>query len=378
MKVRFVKPERSDPTRDRGITVPYAPGKRHLARWRWYLILLVVSSPLLFFVARFAWSSVAVEAPGLIAQEQLTVRTLGQGYVEEIYIKPLQEVAEGDPLVRLSNPELTQRAAQIRAELKALQGLPSSISSAAGPSVNLHDQIEIAREQQTYQNQRLNSLQALVDEGAATEGELSEARREEQQAASRIAELYQTMAVQNHRPAPTPNTELRTRVLSLRGELANVEEQLEGLLVRAPREGRIVDLAVVSGDQLALGGKVAMLAPVGGELHIETYMPPKYAGYARDGLRGTVIFPDGTQRQAEVTDVPEIARELPRAHAQMLGNPEVGVVVRMHFVDQDATRGRITDGLPIRVRFDNDWNLPLPQQWIARLDGVVDSLRARL
>jgi len=51
MKVRFVKPEASDPNRDRGVEVPYAPGKRHLARWRWYLILLVVSSPFLFFVA---------------------------------------------------------------------------------------------------------------------------------------------------------------------------------------------------------------------------------------------------------------------------------------------------------------------------------------
>ena len=40
MKVRFVKPEQGDPTRDRGIQVPYAPGKRHLARWRWYRFYL--------------------------------------------------------------------------------------------------------------------------------------------------------------------------------------------------------------------------------------------------------------------------------------------------------------------------------------------------
>ena len=44
MRVRFVKPELTNPARDRGITVPYAPAKRKLARWRWYFILLIAGS----------------------------------------------------------------------------------------------------------------------------------------------------------------------------------------------------------------------------------------------------------------------------------------------------------------------------------------------
>jgi len=379
MKVRFVKPEQTDPNRDRGIQVPYAPGKRQLARWRWYLILLVVSSPLLYFVGKALWTSVAVEAPGVIAQEQLTVRTMGQGYVEEVYVKPYDEVAAGDPIARLNNPELDMRASQIRAELKALQGIPSSISTPAGPTVNLQDQIEIAREQKSYQSQRMTSLQQLVDEGAATEGELAAARREEQQASSRIAELYQTMAVQNQRPPSVPNTELRTRVLSLRAEQAKLEEQLEGQLVRAPRDGRIVDLAVVSGDQLALGGKVAMLAPVGGSLHIDAYVPPKYASYAREGQRGIVLFPDGSRHEAEVSALPEIARQMPTGYAQPFGGNEVGVLVRMRFADGEVPQSRVSNGLPIRVRFDNGWeNAPLSKQLVARFDNAYSALRERL
>src|SRR5581483_10755380 len=111
MKVRFVKPEAGDPERDRGLQVPYAPAKRHLARWRWYLILLVVSSPLLFFVGDFLYSSVMIEAPGFIAQEQLTVRSAGQGYVDEVYVKPLDEVRQVDPVAKLANEALVTRAA---------------------------------------------------------------------------------------------------------------------------------------------------------------------------------------------------------------------------------------------------------------------------
>src|SRR5882757_1621439 len=129
MKVRFVKPEASDPNRDRGIEVPYAPGKRHLARWRWYLILLVVSSPFLFFVGKFLYSSVLIQAPGFVAQEQITVRSSSQGYVDQVFVKSLDEVREGQPVAQLVNGALATRADQLRAELKQLQGVAASAAS---------------------------------------------------------------------------------------------------------------------------------------------------------------------------------------------------------------------------------------------------------
>src|ERR1700758_2326101 len=98
MKVRFVKPEAGDPDRDRGVRVPYAPGKRHQARWRWYLILLVVGSPFLFFAGNFLYASVLIQAPGFVAQEQMTVRASSQGYVDEVYVKTFDQVKQGDPV----------------------------------------------------------------------------------------------------------------------------------------------------------------------------------------------------------------------------------------------------------------------------------------
>src|SRR3569623_256164 len=123
MKVRFVEPERVDPNSDRGIKIPYAPAKRHQARWRWYLILLVGSSPLIYFTARMIWASVVIEAPAIVSQEQITVRTSGQGYVDAVFVKPMSEVSAGTPLVRLRNPDLSRRLDQLRAELRTLQGV---------------------------------------------------------------------------------------------------------------------------------------------------------------------------------------------------------------------------------------------------------------
>ncbi|MGH8462188.1 MAG: HlyD family secretion protein [Stenotrophobium sp.] len=366
MKVRFVEPERTDPNRDRGITVPYAPAKRHLARWRWYAILLVVSSPLLYFAGRLLLSSVLVEAPAVVSQDQITVRASGQGYVDEVFVKPMEEVAAGAPLVRLSNPDLDRHLDQLRAELQALAGVKTGGHETSISTVNLEDQLDIAKQQREQRSQHLGMVQQLYTQGAATDAELAAARGEVQQAETQVAQIYQQMTMLN-RPAGQVaqqqlQAQVQARVLSLRAEIAGIEKQNESLLVTAPSAGRIVDLTLVKGDQLAVGGKVAMLAPDNSELHVDAYVPPKYSGYARDGVRAVVFFPNGVRRPAEVVDVPQETLQVPSAHPEMFGSGQVGVLVRMKFTDAGKGNAGLTNGLPVKVRFENRWNTELPQK----------------
>jgi multidrug resistance efflux pump len=369
MKVRFVEPERSDPDRDRGIKVPYAPGKRNLARWRWYLILLVVSSPLIYYIANMAWSSVLVEAPAIVSQAQITVRANSQGYVDEVYVKPMDTVAAGAPLLRLRNPDMSGRLDQMRAELKALEGVRSSGGSAPVSTVNLEAQLGIANQDRDQRSQRLGMVEQLNEQGAATDAELASARSDLQQADARVSQIHQEMTMLNKPPDASNGQQMQARVLSLRAEIAGLEKQGESLLVLAPSAGRVVDLTLVKGDQLAIGSKVAMLAPDNGELRIDAYVPPKYVQYARNGLHATVVFPDGTRRPAQVTDVPEVAQEIPSAHPEMFGNRDVGVLVRMKFLDSSFGKTALTNGLPVKVRFETKWNSKLPERVVATLNN---------
>lgn len=392
MKVRFVKPEAADPERDRGVKIPYAPAKRNLARWRWYLILLVVTSPFLFFVAKFIYASAVIQAPGFIAQEQLTVRAPTQGYVAEIFVKPLDPVRQGDPVARLANDALATHAAQLRAELKELQGVAVEekrqprATAAAAPldTMDFAGELDSARQQQQQLGQRLQQMQELQARGAATEAEVNGARSQYEQAKSKLDELYRTMAIQTQAPPQQPGSiapalEVQTRILAIRTELANLDGQLEGMLVRAPKDGRIVDLPVIKGDQMALGSKLASLAPTGGAMHIDAYIPPKHAEYAIPGARAVVIFPDGRRRRAVVTDVPQIAAEVPRGQNAMMGTAEMGVLVRMQFADRGiAAPQPLTDGLPIKVQFDNGWNVNHDSPFLVQLRHYFASLMDRL
>jgi multidrug resistance efflux pump len=386
MKIRFVKPEAGDPERDRGIKVPYAPGKRHLARWRWYLILLVVSSPFLFFTAEFLYSSVLIQAPGFVSQEQLTIRSGSQGNVDEIYVKPLDEVKEGDPVARLANDALTSRQRELRGELSQLQNVAAQWRGGGSSPVStesFQDALEPARQERDRLSDRMRSIQQLVQQGAATEAELNAARNQYDQASSRLGELYRTMNIQTQ-PAPRGNgVEIQTRILAIQSELASLDSQLQAMLVRAPKAGRVVDLAVVKGDQLTIGSKVAMLAPEGGEMHVDAYIPPKNAIYAVPGAYGTVIFPDGSHHNAMITDVPQVATEVPKAQSALLGGAELGVLVRMQLLDTGNSGGArtLTDGLPVKVNFENDWDLQRTRRFAVQLrhmwDALLDQVLAR-
>lgn len=389
MKVRFVKPEASNPERDRGVEVPYAPGKRHLARWRWYLILLVVGSPFLFIIGHFLYSSVMIQAPGFVSQEQLTIRSSSQGYIDEVYVKNFDAVHEGDPVARLSNAALATHAEQLRSELKQLQGVVKTTGSEGGmvaaplDSVDFTNELELARQQKDRLSDRVSQIQQLVNQGAATDAELNAARSQSDQASSKMEELYRTMAMTTRPTARGGNNsaavQVQTRILAIQTELANIDSQLDAMLVRAPKSGRIVDMAAVKGDQMAIGSKLAMLAPDGGEMHVDAYIPPKNGIYAAPGMRASVVFPDGTRRDAIVTDVPQVAAEVPKAQSALLGEAEMGVLVRMQFVDaRDTGQRPLTDGLPVKVEFERGWDSPGTTQFATQVHHYLDALIDRI
>jgi hypothetical protein len=49
MKVRFKGLRTPEPEQQRGFKVSYGPGKRQAFRWRWYLMLALVLSPVIYF-----------------------------------------------------------------------------------------------------------------------------------------------------------------------------------------------------------------------------------------------------------------------------------------------------------------------------------------
>ena len=87
MKVRFDSPKETRPAEEQGLQVLYAPGKRMAFRLRWYLLLLLVASPLLWLVGHWLLSLARIEAPARLYVSSLQVRAFAAAQIREILIE---------------------------------------------------------------------------------------------------------------------------------------------------------------------------------------------------------------------------------------------------------------------------------------------------
>ena len=88
-----------------------------------------------------------------------------------------------------------------------------------------------------------------------------------------------------------------------------------------------------------------------GQMQIAAYVPLMHPEYAMSGARARVIFPDGSERTAAIAPVDEGAPPLP--HQEMLGDDQLGTLVRMEFVDaSSAARMPMVEGLPVKLHFE--------------------------
>ena len=159
MKVHFDSQKKQEPTREKGVRIPYAPAKRRVVQWRWYLILLIVSSPLLYFLVKLLLSFLIVTAPGYVSLEKVSINSTTMGTVERIHVRTGDMVAKNQVLADIYNPNLDERKGVLQAELEALDtsGAPAPTQAAS----NLIAEINLAKKQAAYQAEHLEKVRFL-------------------------------------------------------------------------------------------------------------------------------------------------------------------------------------------------------------------------
>ena len=85
MKVRFQPSARHVPEDKQAAKIPYAPAKRPLPRWRWYLTVALVTSPLIYLVFTGAYGMLFLVAPGNVVLKQYLLHATASGYVKRFH-----------------------------------------------------------------------------------------------------------------------------------------------------------------------------------------------------------------------------------------------------------------------------------------------------
>lgn len=340
MKVRFSSSKEQDPTRDGGLRVLYAPGKRVAFRLRWYLILLLVASPFLWFIGKLAMGVFLVEAPARILQPTLEIRALEGGQVQALAVEPGDRVEAGTSLVNLDNPDLRARSAALAAGLTGAPANPGTPEQAQRAA--LERQLERSRA-------RARALEPLVSAGAATRGELNAARDQLDQRQAELAAFDRSLA---------PNPVLGADALRQQQELDVIRQRLDLLQVRAPEAGRVRDIEVATGENVGPGQLLLRLIR-DREPEIHVFLNTHRIDLVQPDQPLRLKLPDGTWLDARVSEVPGSVSRLPPDLRSPFGSNELGLLVKVTTTQPLPPEWQI-DNVPVTARFPN-----VLQQWLA-------------
>jgi len=351
MKVRFNTKRQKDPTRDQGMKVPYAPAKRRVAQWRWYLIVLVVSSPLIYFLFKLAFSQVVITAQGLITLEKISINSSSTGYVDQINVQVGDTVSQGHVMVKLGSPALDGREHVLQVELNHLGSSlpPSGLQTES----LLRNRVELAKKNVAYHKEKLGKVRFLFDQGAATIAELNQTEAGYDRAQFTLNQAQRELSAQlekTRRDQLQPEVQYSNRRQLILAELETITEQRKRLQQQAPFLGRILDIFIQEGQTLSPGSPILLMGRMDSP-YIVAYLDPKYAKYALSGYKATIKLPAGKTLRAQVKENSTLTRRLPADLSSPIGDRDLMILVKLDFL-APLSRAESIDGLPVTVRFD--------------------------
>lgn len=345
MKINFHLDKKNKPQSESGMRVAYGRAKRGGYRLRWYLILVIVISPLLFMIYYLLKKEVLVTAPGIVTSYPLTITVAQAAIVRFIPVNVGDEVEKGQSLMLLIDNALNKDVEFLQKELVALSN--NNIQSTDELYQKAIDSTKkslakVQQIQQKYDQLRKEGLVSEVD--------------------------YVVMVnVSNAIDSQLRNQEIayinakRDRAqLILAGPVAKQYRELmkkltvkltkqECLTFKAPFSGRVLDLHVHEGQRVTDNAPLLTVAQ-NVTPDIIAFLKPKYLDYSLKGTKAKIIFPDGKKLSATVSRPVEVVSKLPPELQSPLKGQPAYLKVTLSF-DQPIEKRRWIEGVEVEVRF---------------------------
>jgi multidrug resistance efflux pump len=346
MKVRFDSSKELRPDQDNGLKVLYGPSKRVAYRLRWYLILALVLSPLVYVFGRITLDLLRVEVPAQLQVPSTEIRALESGTIADVGVEVGGRVEPGDLLLRLDNPDWRLRLDQLQpASADNPNGLGNSATSLQNSTVRLQGQV-------------VQLFKGLHREGATSSAELLRSEVDLNMQRLALLELERRLRQERFQVEGEPIQNLRDG-----RERDWLAARLDLLSIRADNPGRVSELLVNKGESVG-PGTLLMRVERAEEPLLWIYLRPRDAELARPGGSVEVRMPDDSWLKARILQQADLARLLPRGLRSSVGGEGLaslgadGLALQLpaRFEKALPLQWRV-DQLPVKVRFPRPWGL---------------------
>lgn len=343
MKINFQKTQQHHPTIQEGVRVQYGAGKRIAFRFRWYLILFLVISPLLLFVWYATKGKITVEAEGVLTTEPIVLKADNDAIVASISVVPGEFVTEKTPLLSLNRPVLLSEINEVE---HAVEQLEQEVGANYGQKEQLLQQEQKTAEQnladKTELYKKFDSFRqtggVLQLEQWATVSELAvNAKMKVLNVQESLVDLAQEKL--------TGSAQQYLNQLNLR--LAILKTQMSQLHLSAQSQGEVKDVLVKPGMMVLKGDPLLVFANQR-KPKVIAYMDPSDMSFSKLGQQATVTLPNGESLSAVVCEPTKMAETIPPQLADPFEDKKSALKV---VLELSTLPSQTIEGLTVQVRF---------------------------
>ncbi len=330
-------------------SVNYAPGKRQLSKIYWYLLLILILTPFVYLGTKIFTDTFLMSASGHIMFGEVTIRSPGSAYVQDILLKPGEPFVKDQLIIKLKNPQLLNQLQSLNDEIKTLNEKRLKLLD---DNTELNHLYEAKKASESYIvgcKEYLTTLLNLKAKGLATIMDLEKARYDLNEATQQYKSIEGDIAKLNMDKKLQNEEYFDKSIREAEAKIKQLNTSIDLLSIKAPESGHMAKLLVEDDEYVKDGQDIAKII-VNKKVYIIAYIESKFlSDKLKTGQDVAILFPDGAKIKGVVSSTPVFAESDP-AKASLVQSDKNKIVVRIVPKEEIPAQYKIA-GLPVDVLF---------------------------
>lgn len=329
-------------------TPRYAPGKRHVSKISWYILIAFLLTPFVYLGYKIFTDTFLRTGSGYIEFDEKIIRATNDGFVKELHIKTNDSVKKDQLIVELYNRNMENELKYWESELEKLETRKEKMLK--DPQIEYLNKMKKDAEAHLAKVTEYRNIQDdLKKKGLSTNWYTNEANKDFSDAAQKSGEIDRKIEEKVLERNLLLETYIDKGIRSAEIEIKKLKTSLDYLKIKAPDDGTVAEIYVSEGDFIGKGQTLAHIVTKN-NLRIVIYLKARhFSEQIKKGQSVRIIMPDNTKIPGIVSENPIIAQNDPNT-SSLVKNEKRMVVVRI-IPTQDIPDSYKIYNLPIEVSF---------------------------
>lgn len=331
------------------LPVKYEQSLRAPPRFRWTIILLVLSIPLLILLYQFINAYVLVRFSGLISYDTITLRSPDDGFIKNLNVQTGEKIKPHQSILVFHSPVTQTQLKFLKMEKERLVELMNSLQQSQTAS-SLEQLLEVAREDIELSKVVYERFKNYVRKGDMIELQLQEARKNHVNAQRNYALLKQQIKENALQTKNLMEVNYKRKILEIENEINQVLAKMQHFTLRAQQAGTVMDIKTHQGEYVSAGQPLITIVTKK-NLRVIAFIDPKYVQDVYQGRKVRLVLPDNEKISGHIINNPSYAEKVPLSEIGPLA-PRTNKLIAIIKPDADIPEQYRVFGIPVTVKLN--------------------------